>query len=705
MVEATRVSATVVEPFLRSGLASKTMNVQTMVSEPSLRQAVSAEACDWGRLWTATADGSIQPEGKNPFPVELVSKRMGFQDFDVNLFCDLTAALRQAPLRAATNESTGLHVHVGRYPGFFSVEELGAILKAYLRFEPAINALLLPVTRQRNRFCRDFREVLGRAQGLGPAASDAALFEVIDRAVAMVKNLSPEVRAACVEGCRVTVTKGDLMLALLGEAGLWRLKRPLQAACEGRQLLLPAGTTLTELAARGRRLWWPPTCKDLQALWGEDGDVSPLNASEVPTPWTAMEALDDQDLVQCVFKKPEEVPEASVDHWLLRDALIMERHGARYCKLNIMRIAQASERATIEFRQFPGGDFNQPLLIWGWVKFLGLLVTHACACMGGVTGAELPKEASAEELKRFLQLSTDSLLLAWFRDLRNRLPKPEVALASMRSNWERLWSQWAQQAEQTTEADVISLQAGRLTAAGRRWRQIFQAASGMKAIFNASDPVWEPLSSRRATCEAFMQHLYRAILVRFERHVKLLSAAEEISRRCSLATLVSACVLDRRLRRSGAELRELQATVAETLGWEACDPQLGAAIAEKGRRGAELTVDYARNLLDHCEKAAQSFAHVGHGASGPGETQELERARTARAWASPALVWRTYYELCELLVPRVDEAVHVWTALAQRGWDTERVNSLWPRVWSCGQAAAFSLAAAWFASAKEKIRF
>lgn len=43
---------------------------------------------------------------------------MGFEDLDVTLFCDMTNALRQPPLRAATNESTGLHVHIGRYPGF-----------------------------------------------------------------------------------------------------------------------------------------------------------------------------------------------------------------------------------------------------------------------------------------------------------------------------------------------------------------------------------------------------------------------------------------------------------------------------------------------------------------------------------------------------------------------------------------------------------
>ena len=77
----------------------------------------------------------------------------------------------------------------------------------------------------------------------------------------------------------------------------------------------------------------------------------------------------------------------------LNDASIFPLAG--YCKLNIMRICQPSDRATLEFRQFPGGDFNQPLLIWGWVKFLGLLVTHACACADGVS--PFPAEGSEEE--------------------------------------------------------------------------------------------------------------------------------------------------------------------------------------------------------------------------------------------------------------------------------------------------------------------
>ena len=268
-----------------------------------------------------------------------------------------------------------------------------------------INELLLPVTRQRNRFCRDLREVLGRAQGLGPAASNEELFTKIDAAVAFVKSLSPEARAACLEGSRVRLTKEELLLCLLGEGGLWRLKRPLQAKAEHSKgehsVLLPAGLALVELSSSNCHLLWrPPTRKDLQLLWGKEGDApsDEGEAAEPPTPWTALEGLSDDTEVLACFRKPDDVPPESLETWLLRDLLIMERHGTRYCKLNIMRIAQPSERATIEFRQFPGGDFNQPLLIWGWVKFLGLLVTHACACVpSSGAGAELPTEGTEEE--------------------------------------------------------------------------------------------------------------------------------------------------------------------------------------------------------------------------------------------------------------------------------------------------------------------
>ena len=60
--------------------------------------------------------------------------------------------------------------------------------QVYLRFESAINSLLLPVTRQRNRFCRDFREVFSRAQGLG--GEEEKLLATIDASVKRIRRMS-----------------------------------------------------------------------------------------------------------------------------------------------------------------------------------------------------------------------------------------------------------------------------------------------------------------------------------------------------------------------------------------------------------------------------------------------------------------------------------------------------------------------------------
>eukprot|EP00439_Symbiodinium_sp_Y106_P079853 s1528_g18.t1 len=144
------------------------------------------------------------------------------------------------------------------------------------------------------------REVLGRAQRLGPGASDEVLFAKIDAAVAFVRTLSPEARAACLEGSRVRLKKDELLLALLEEGGLFRLKRPLQALQaqpqieQSQSLLLPAGLALVELSlASGQLLWRPPTCQDLQALWGKEGDApTPSNNGDgLSEPPHAMDGL------------------------------------------------------------------------------------------------------------------------------------------------------------------------------------------------------------------------------------------------------------------------------------------------------------------------------------------------------------------------------------------------------------------------------
>lgn len=728
-------------------------------------RCVSAEPADWGRLWTATGDGSIQPQGANPFPVEIVSKRMRFEEFDVTLFCDVVHALRSPPLKAATNESTGLHVHLGKYPGFFSAAEVASILKAYLLFEPAINRLL-PITRQRNRFCLDLREVLARAAGFGETASNSELFARIDGVVASIRGLSPAGREALLTGCRGAVAKGQLLVALLGEGTIWRTKVALDLRCaQGLLQRAPAGMVLHGLSHGGKVLWRRPSGDDLRLLWGDDG-ASGDSSSEIPTPWDVLAGLDDEQDIECLLRVPDEVPPESLDLWLLRDGLILDRHGMRYCKLNIMRIALPSDRATLEFRQFPGGDFNQTLLIWGWVKFLALLVTHACAAGSGVLGAELPAEGTEQALKQFLQLSSDTMLLAWYRDVQNRLPNVEAALSTTRTDWQWLWTQWVEAAKKTDGRSLM--------AACGLWRRIFQAAAGMRPIFAPSDGIWEPLERYKKPSADFMQRLYRAHELRLRAYIQHLRAAEEVSRVASLPTVVRLVLDGGRLRDAYGEVRMLQATIAETSGWDACEEALVRSIAELSHAGAELTLDHARNLLAHCERGAaglrgiatvlveteaqrkallqgledalpgdgplrlgpacKELAGVPVPAGGAellpaGPLQAVGSSRASkRAWlealaaaqlpielslrlrgseapAALPLLRRAYHELCSwLLVPRAEEARSLWAGLRLRGWTPARIRALNGQMQQAGQHEAWALAASWFGRAARAAR-
>ena len=185
-----------------------------------------------------------------------------------------------------------------------------------------------------------------------------------------------------------------------------------------------------------------------------------------------------------------------------------------------------------------------------------------------------------------MRLRSDSLLLAWFRDVRNRLPKPEVAVLNMKQRWEKHWEQWAREAQEIRSQFQPPF--SKLLSACKSWRRIFQAASGMKAMFPSTDPVWTPLTQRRVACESFMQELYKAISSRLKHHIQLLIAAEEISRRCSLETLVHSVLSDGRLRRSNLVIRELQAAVAETMGWENCPEELRISVGELGRKGGSV---------------------------------------------------------------------------------------------------------------------
>ena len=110
----------------------------------------------WCPRRPATGAGSGRPRRTAPFsPRDKAPFRWSWCRRGWASRSSTSHALRRPPLCAATNESTGVHVHLGCYPRFFSVEEVAAIMKVYLRFEATIYELMLPVTRERNGFCRD----------------------------------------------------------------------------------------------------------------------------------------------------------------------------------------------------------------------------------------------------------------------------------------------------------------------------------------------------------------------------------------------------------------------------------------------------------------------------------------------------------------------------------------------------------------------
>ena len=102
---------------------------------------------------------------------------------DVEEFIDIAAALRQPPLSAKTNDSTGFHVHVGRAFGrgnFFAMEEVAAIAKAWCTFEETLSSFILPLARRGNAYCRDLRDILGAGARRGSSTTAAALRHVDD---------------------------------------------------------------------------------------------------------------------------------------------------------------------------------------------------------------------------------------------------------------------------------------------------------------------------------------------------------------------------------------------------------------------------------------------------------------------------------------------------------------------------------------------
>jgi len=409
---------------------------------------VSVEKEDWGHLWTVTEDTSVCTSGLDQFAVEAVSKRMRLDLADRLLFCDIANALSMPPFSAKFNDSTGIHVHIGCYPNFFTATEVACIIKAYLRLEPAINRLLLPPSRQSNRFCRDLAEVLSETQTsprstetqtpritptFGQKAVARAKGEVsekkdleahIDSLISSITDIMKRCGAESPPGVRGVITKKGLLRSLqkgplfLGQPMFWstnartQLQTPLKADGYRRVKVesfeIPRGMVLQTVTFHNEVLWQRPTSVD---LWPPAGQRRRF--TDLPV---ALTKCQDEVWVECFFCLPDDVNTSSMDLWLLKEGLISNSEEARYCKLNVTRIALPSEQATLEFRQFPSGYFDNPLFIWGWVCFLARLVDRACAVAAGVPGARLPADDSQEELETFLELQTDPTLMAWFRD-------------------------------------------------------------------------------------------------------------------------------------------------------------------------------------------------------------------------------------------------------------------------------------------------
>jgi len=132
------------------------------------------------QCWKVTHDESIEVTHDDGGGVEVVSRVLCFSTQSAKELAAVCARLAGAGL--ATNQSTGLHVHIGSGLSFFSDEEVLRIYKAYLKYEPALNELL-PSWRLRGgssyKFCQDNREwVMQKFEGL--VDTDASLFEAID---------------------------------------------------------------------------------------------------------------------------------------------------------------------------------------------------------------------------------------------------------------------------------------------------------------------------------------------------------------------------------------------------------------------------------------------------------------------------------------------------------------------------------------------
>lgn len=677
--------------LVAKALSEKIASLESRGEKDAMRcraRVVSASEMDWGRLWTASADASIVPTpislsrcDEYPFPVEIVSRIMRIGEADVKTFCDVCAALRSEPLRARTNASTGLHVHVGRYygEGFFSFEQLVAVISAYVRFESVINARLLPLLRRRSSYCRDL--TAGIADVLrerGRVARHGDDHKIVDDCVDYVREASQRIRD--VDYDRVInhpyyLRKETLTAHLAGDEN-GKFARICHSRRDENEELPPVGAVLRELRQHQ---------KDAEkvVVWSRNGPISL---------WDVL--LDDDDgneatTLECWFRAPDGVEdEASFRRCLLRDALLPTRGGAaqgllsgalssttspnKYYKLNISRIALPDRKATLEFRQFAGKDLEQTLVIWGWAKFVGSFVTSAAAAATGFDDSKYRgRTATESDLLDFVGISEDTMMIAWWRDAVNCVQEPRLEITSVKSRFSELFDDWLEKSRVAAALGDIEA----LIDACDAWRLVFHAASALRTVVPENDAqVWGRFSSSKAIAEQFVGGVAAALENCLDAYVRKLTAAEECSRSSGLETTSELCIHP--LKEAHRSLRAVQAAVSETRGLEALPPDLRLRITGLNDLVTSLKIQLANNILEKCEKVASEISSPSTKIV-PLAREEVENEEEDLISKKKNALAKAFQYMCNsLLVPRVIESSILWTGLQERGWNSERVDKL-----------------------------
>ena len=252
---------------------------------------------------------------------------MRFGDADVTTLCDVVHALRSAPVNALTNESTGLHVHVGKHPRFFDVDEVVDVVRAYLAAEQAINTSLLPLTRQYNKYCRDLSAVLSAAAGLGVHVGEGRLVlaepnysklgsYITDVAEHVHRWADDAARRASLLSRQLTTRTDAAALRTAVEQyapGDWRWSGRRAGPTEDADGVCPP---------RGAKLWLVRSVDKDAVVWSACGGGSSYDSADSGSvdPWTGSDRWDSE--LECVWGTPTDVTAETFGHWLLKDGLL-----------------------------------------------------------------------------------------------------------------------------------------------------------------------------------------------------------------------------------------------------------------------------------------------------------------------------------------------------------------------------------------------